>query len=99
MKALEVDAAVLTVSCPEILRICPDLSPLRGKTSADTLQSLVCVSSFEEAFEPLLHDQHHGQLLPFTGVIEMTNVVDSSYFGAIRSFTFPIPDSGNPLLE
>jgi len=83
MKALEVDAVVLTVSCPEILWFCQDLSPTeRKRLQRVRYQSLVCVTVLlKKPLSRCYMTNITDSWVPFTGVIEMTNVMDSSHFG------------------
>lgn len=80
---LAFDAAVLTVPCGRILELCPGLAPAeRERLARVVYQGIICPSL-------LLRKPLAGYYLtnitdpeiPFTGVVEMTALVDPAWFG------------------
>ncbi len=77
------DRVLLTVSCPRIQRICPQLSPAeRERLGRVVYQGIVCASvllrrPLAEYYITNITDQW----VPFTAVIEMTALVDRGNFG------------------
>jgi protoporphyrinogen oxidase len=80
---LEFDRVVLTVPCPRIVALCPQLAPgERARLGRVVYQGIVCASA-------LLRRPLGGYYitniteagLPFTAVIEMTALVDRARFG------------------
>jgi protoporphyrinogen oxidase len=77
------DRVVLTVPCPRILALCPQLTPVeRARLERVVYQGIVCASALLR--RPLggfyitnITDPH----IPFTAVIEMTALVDRARFG------------------
>jgi len=83
------DAAVLTVPCGTVARLCPGLTDEeRQRLGRVTYQRLVCVTLLLEA---PLGDCYITNItddgLPFTGVIETTALVDRERFGG-RSLVY-----------
>ena len=79
----EFDATVLTVPCPIITRICPELDVSERKRHDSVVyQGMICASFLSR--RPL-SDCYITNLaqdgLPFTAVIEMTALVDPAQFG------------------
>lgn len=77
------DAAVLTVPCPIITRICPELTESeRNRLDSVVYQGMICASFLSRR---RLSDCYITNLaqdgLPFTAVIEMTALVDPAHFG------------------
>jgi protoporphyrinogen oxidase len=76
------DAAVLTVPCPVIARICPQMSETeRERLNSVVYQGMICASfltrkSLSDCYITNLAEDG----LPFTAIIEMTALVDSTNF-------------------
>lgn len=77
------DRAVLTVPCSRVVALCPDLSAAeRERLESVVYQGIVCASlllrkPLAEYYITNITDSS----LPFTGVIEMTALVDPANFG------------------
>jgi protoporphyrinogen oxidase len=83
------DAIVLTVSCPRVVALCPQLTHAeRDRLLGVVYQGVVCPSLL--LTQPLA-DYYVTNItdgwVPFTGVIEMTTLVDPSTFGG-RSLVY-----------
>ncbi|MBI5534540.1 MAG: NAD(P)/FAD-dependent oxidoreductase [Deltaproteobacteria bacterium] len=99
---LRFDRAVVTLAAPLAARLCPDLSEDElGRLAGVRYQGIVCVS--------LLTDQALGgyyvtnitdDWVPFTGVIEMTAMVDPKELGGRHLVYLPkyVP-AGDPFLK
>ncbi|HEU4800691.1 MAG TPA: NAD(P)/FAD-dependent oxidoreductase [Gemmatimonadales bacterium] len=81
--ALEFDHVVLTVPCPTVSRICPELSPAeRERLSAVVYQGIICGSFLlSRPLGGYYVTNIVDEGFPFTGVIEMTTLVDPASFG------------------
>jgi len=77
------DRTVLTVPCGQILAVCPDLTQTeRERLGGVVYQGIVCASLL--LTKPLAHfyvTNITDAWVPFTGVIEMTALVDPATFG------------------
>ncbi len=80
---LHVDHAILTVPCPRVASLCPQLAPAeRTRLDAVTYQGVLCPSLLLE--RPLANyyvTNITDAWVPFTAVIEMTALVDPATFG------------------
>jgi protoporphyrinogen oxidase len=76
------DAAILTLPCPLINSLCPELSPAeRSRNESVIYQGMICASlltrrPLSDCYITNLADER----LPFTAVIEMTALVDRERF-------------------
>jgi protoporphyrinogen oxidase len=80
---LRFDKAVLTVPCPAILELCPQLTAGEAtRLKTVVYQDLLCATFILK--KPLsryyITNIADGNI-PFTGIIEMTALVDKAYFG------------------
>lgn len=77
------DGAILTVSCPTVSRLCPDLSAGEHERLARvTYQGVVCPSwLLRRPLSGFYVTNITDRSLPFTGVIETTALVDRATFG------------------
>jgi len=77
------DAIVLTVPCPRVAALCPQLTPAeRDRLAGVVYQGVVCPSLL--LTQPLAEyyvTNITDAWVPFTGVIEMTTLVDPATFG------------------
>lgn len=82
-ETLGFDHIVLTVPCPAIARICPDLSPAeRERLGAVVYQGIICGSFLlSRPLGGYYVTNIVDEGFPFTGVIEMTTLVDPERFG------------------
>jgi protoporphyrinogen oxidase len=83
------DSTILTVACPRVAAMCPQLTPAeRDRLRAVVYQGVVCPSLL--LARPLA-DYYVTNItdpgIPFTGVIEMTALVDPASFGG-RSLVY-----------
>lgn len=80
--SLVFDWVVITIPCPEIVDMCPQLSTSeKERLGSVKYQGVVCVALIYE--KPLLSFYLTGisdDWIPFTGIIEMTALVDRKYF-------------------
>jgi protoporphyrinogen oxidase len=78
--AEEFDRVVLTVPAPLAARLCPELSAdERDRLSTKTYGGIVCASVLlDEPLGPYYVTNLTDDWVPFTGVIDMANVVDRS---------------------
>jgi protoporphyrinogen oxidase len=81
--ALDFDAVVLTVPCPHIAKVCPDLNPREhARLGSVVYQGIVCPSLLlRRPLGPYYITSITDEWVPFTAVIEMTALVDRSRFG------------------
>lgn len=80
---LRFDKAILTVPCPEILKLCPQLTAAESARLKTVIyQDLLCAAFIlkKPLSEYYITNIADGNI-PFTGLIEMTTLVDKSYFG------------------
>jgi protoporphyrinogen oxidase len=77
------DCAVLTMAAPMVPHLCPDLSPGDKQTlSSVEYQGIICASLLlNKPLSPFYITNITEQWVPFTAVIEMSALVDRSYFG------------------
>ena len=82
-EALAFDRAVLTVPCPTVATICPELSPAeRDRLAAVVYQGIICGSFLlSRPLGGYYVTNIVDEGFPFTGVIEMTALVDRARFG------------------
>jgi protoporphyrinogen oxidase len=80
---LEFDKVVLTVPCPQVLQLCPDLNPgERARLESVVYQGIVCPSLLlRRPLGPYYITSITDEWVPFTAVIEMTALVDRERFG------------------
>jgi protoporphyrinogen oxidase len=85
------DRAVLTVPTPVIAELCPGLpAPERERLRAVTYQGIVCPSlMLAEPLSSYYVTNITDDDVPFTGVIEMTALVDAGEFGGNSLVYFP----------
>ena len=81
--ALRVDKAVLTVPCPQVLELCPQLTPQeKSRLRSVVYQDLICaVFLLKTPLSGFYTTNIAADSIPFTGVIEMTALVDKAHFG------------------
>jgi protoporphyrinogen oxidase len=81
--ALEFDAAILTVPCPQILTLCPDLNESEQRRLGSVMyQGIVCPSLLlRRPLRSYYVTNITDEWVPFTAVIEMTALVDRERFG------------------
>ena len=81
--ALEFDAVVLTVPCPQIVRVCPELQPgERVRLESVVYQGIVCPSLLlRRPLRSYYVTSITDEWVPFTAVIDMTALVDRERFG------------------
>lgn len=86
---LSFDNVVLTVPCPAVARICPDLhQDERGRLDAVVYQGIICGSFLlSRPLGGYYVTNIVDEGFPFTGVIEMTALVDPQTFGG-RSLVY-----------
>lgn len=76
------DDIILTVPCPQIAELCPQLSPSeKQRFRSVTYLGLMCASLIQK--RPLggyYYTNITDEWIPFTGVIEMTALVNRDYF-------------------
>ena len=77
------DAAVMTVPTPAIARLCGQLTAAeRSRLDAVTYQGIICASLLlSEPLSTYYVTNITDRWVPFTGVIEMTTLVDRARFG------------------
>ena len=77
------DSAVLTVSCPTISRLCPQLTPAEhDRLGRVVYQGVVCPSwLLSRPLSGFYVTNITDRTVPFTGVIETTALVDRATFG------------------
>ncbi|MGE3525041.1 MAG: FAD-dependent oxidoreductase [Gemmatimonadales bacterium] len=79
---LSFDAAVLTVSCPGVLRLCPTLQTgERERLGRVVYQGVLCASLLLRRPLAGYYVTNITDDVPFTAVIEMTALVDRERFG------------------
>jgi protoporphyrinogen oxidase len=80
---LEFDQVVLTVSCRQILELCPDLNAgERARLESVVYQGIACPSLLlRRPLGPYYITSITDEWVPFTAVIEMTALVDRERFG------------------
>lgn len=81
-ETLAFDQVVLTVPCPTVARICPELSPAeRERLAAVVYQGIICGSFLlSRPLGGYYVTSIVDEGFPFTGVIEMTTLVDPARF-------------------
>jgi protoporphyrinogen oxidase len=81
--ACSFDRVVLTVPCGQVLALCPDLSETeRERLSSVVYQGIVCASLLlRQPLADFYITNITDPWVPFTGVIEMTALVDRATFG------------------
>jgi protoporphyrinogen oxidase len=81
--ALEFDAAILTVACPQILNLCPDLNESEQRRLRSVVyQGIVCPSLLlRRPLRSYYVTNITDEWVPYTAVIEMTALVDRERFG------------------
>lgn len=80
---LRFNKTLLTVPCPEILELCPQLTAAEAaKLKTVVYQDLLCAAFIlrKPLSEYYITNIADGNI-PFTGIIEMTTLVDKAYFG------------------
>jgi protoporphyrinogen oxidase len=77
------DEVILTVPCPQIVGICPQLSSSEKERLRHILyQGLICASLLlRKPLGGYYYTNVIDRQIPFTGLIEMTALVDREYFG------------------
>jgi protoporphyrinogen oxidase/peptidoglycan/xylan/chitin deacetylase (PgdA/CDA1 family) len=82
-ESLEFDKAVLTLPCVEMPGICPQLSPSEKKRLGEVAyQGVICASLIlKEPLGGYYVTNITDEWVPFTGVIEMTALVEKDKFG------------------
>lgn len=76
------DRVVLTVPCPRVVRLCPQLSPAeRARLGRVVYQGIVCASALLRRPLGGYYITNITDDMPFTAVIEMTALVDRARFG------------------
>ena len=77
------DRVVLTVPCGQVLALCPDLSaPERERLTSVVYQGIVCASLLlRKPLAGFYITNITDSWVPFTGVIEMSALVDPATFG------------------
>jgi len=80
---LEFDAAILTVACPQILNLCPDLNETEQRRLRSVVyQGIVCPSLLlRRPLRSYYVTNITDEWVPYTAVIEMTALVDRERFG------------------
>jgi protoporphyrinogen oxidase len=85
------DKVVLTIPCPAIARVCPQLSAAeRSRLDSVVYQGIICGSMLVR--RPLTEfyiTNITDASIPFTAVIEMTALVDRSYFDGLSLVYVP----------
>jgi protoporphyrinogen oxidase len=81
--SLDFDAVVLTVPCPQIVRLCPALDATeRARLESVVYQGIVCPSLLlRRPLQSYYVTNITDEWVPFTAVIEMTALVDRAQFG------------------
>jgi protoporphyrinogen oxidase len=81
--SLEFDAVVLTIPCPQILKLCPGLTTgERTRLGSVVYQGIVCPSLLlRRPLRSYYVTSITDEWVPFTAVIEMTSLVDRERFG------------------
>jgi protoporphyrinogen oxidase len=77
------DAVVLTVPCPQVVRLCPALNATeRARLESVVYQGIVCPSLLlRRPLQSYYVTNITDEWVPFTAVIEMTALVDRDQFG------------------
>jgi protoporphyrinogen oxidase len=77
------DQVVLTVAAPIAAQLCPELSPSeRDRLQSIQYQGIICASLLlKQPLSPYYVTNITDSGVPFTGVIEMTTLVDPQQFG------------------
>lgn len=80
---LRFDAAILTVPCGQLVRLCPQLSQgEQQRLRAVTYQGIVCAALLlKEPLAGYYVTNITDEWVPFTAVVEMTSLVDRRVFG------------------
>jgi protoporphyrinogen oxidase len=80
---LEFDRVVLTVPCPQVRHLCPDLDPQEhARLKSVVYQGIVCPSVLlRKPLAGYYITNITDERVPFTAVIEMTALVDRDRFG------------------
>ncbi len=80
--SLDFDAVVLTVACPQIVKLCPALGPAeRARLESVVYQGIVCPSLLlRRPLQSYYVTNITDEWVPFTAVIEMTALVDPAQF-------------------
>jgi protoporphyrinogen oxidase len=80
---LEFDAVILSVPCPQIVRLCPTLQPAeQDRLESVVYQGIICPSLLlRQPLRSYYVTSITDEWVPFTAVIEMTALVDRSRFG------------------
>ena len=92
--------AILTVPCPEILELCPQLMPQeRSRLKTVVYQDLICAAFIlKTPLSEFYTTNIAADNVPFTGIIEMTALVDKSNFGGHSLIYLPrYMTKGDPL--
>ncbi len=95
------DRVVLTVPCPRIQALCPQLSPAeQARLGKVVYQGIVCASVLlRRPLGGFYITNITEAWVPFTAVIEMTALVDSSSVRRSHArVPAPLPDAGRRLL-
>jgi protoporphyrinogen oxidase len=81
--SLEFDAVILTVACPQIVGLCPELTlSERARLNSVVYQGIVCPSLLlRRPLRSYYVTSITDEWVPFTAVIEMTALVDRERFG------------------
>jgi len=81
--SLEFDAVILTVPCPQVMALCPELSPgERARFESVVYQGIICPSLLlRRPLRSYYVTSITDEWVPFTAVIEMTALVDRERFG------------------
>jgi protoporphyrinogen oxidase len=98
------DKALLTVSAPEVLRMCDksaaDGNYWRALEEVDYLGVICLFTVLDRGLSPYYVTNLLDKSLPFTGIIEVTNIIDPQYFGGKHLVYLPkYVTQEDPLLE
>jgi protoporphyrinogen oxidase len=82
-KSLKFDEVILTVPCPQIAELCPQLSSSEKQRFQKVLYlGLMCASFIlKRPLGGYYYTNITDEWIPFTGIIEMTALVNKNYFG------------------
>lgn len=82
-KSLKFDEVILTVPCPQIAELCPQLSSSEKQRFQKVLYlGLMCASFIlKRPLGGYYYTNITDEWIPFTGIIEMTALVNRNYFG------------------
>jgi protoporphyrinogen oxidase len=81
--SLAFDAVVLTIPCAHVARLCPQLTDAeRARLHGVTYQGIICVSLLlKRPLAGYYVTNITDTWVPFTGIVEMTALVDREFFG------------------